>query len=264
MEISHKNCLSGYLGEWLQIMNVKACVEGKTSSGLTVPQPLQSLMRQEFNLCIMLEIFEERLSRFEMSLNGTKEDCDYGAYPEALCFLDAIYFFSRMLLGSVAGIIKHRDLGKSKKDSEFPKSFNEMYKKSVKGELPNNLNKVFSGCATWFPQLRERRDNIVHNYETNLIGIGKNCKGEKIAQQFSPRKNATGDEDLRLYIGMVMAGYQCFVDELLEYWDKMFIDMYNVSVFRHSTILFGRSANILWWAYKYGGYRNDNMFVSEP
>jgi len=245
-------------------MEFKAQAEGKPSSGLTVPQPVQSLMRQELNLCLMLELFDECLTRFERSLNGKKADCDYGAYSEAICFLDAIYFFSRTLMDSVAGIIKHRDIDKSKKGYELPKSFDNMYKKSIKGELPNKLNMVFSGCKTWFPQLKDRRDAIVHDYETYLIVFVQNSEGEKIARQFSPQNTPTiDDEDLRSYIGMVMAGYQCFVDKLLDYWDEMFLVWYNISVFRYSTTFLDRSANILWWAYKYGGYSNDNMVVLE-
>jgi hypothetical protein len=246
-------------------MHVKARAEGRPFSGLRVPQPLQSLMRHELNLCLMLELFDERLTRFERSLNGKKADCDYGAYSEAMCFLDAIYFFSRTLLDSVAGIIKHRDLDKSKKGHELPKSFDKMYRKSVEGELPDKLSMVFSECKTWFPQLRDRRDAIVHEYETYFIVFGQNSEGEKTAQQFSPLKNthAIGDEDLRSYIGMVMAGYQRFVDGLLDYWDEVFRCWYGISIFRNLTILEGRSANILWWASRYGGYTNDNMVVTE-
>lgn len=264
MRIVHKNCLQGYVGEWLERMNVKAHAEGKPSSGLEVPQPLQSLMRHELNLCLMLELFDERLTRFERSLNGEKADCDYGAYSEAICFLDAIYFFSRMLLDSAAGIVRHY-YNYNNKGHELGKSFDDIYKKSIKGELPNNLNKVFLGCETWFPQLKDRRDDIVHYYETYFIGFVQNPEGGRTAQQFSPRKNShtIGDEDLRSYIGMVMAGYQRFVDELLDYWDEMFRSWYSVSVFRYSTIFEGSRANILWWAYRYGGYRNDNMVVSE-
>ena len=268
MRISHNNCLQGYLGDWLMAMEVKSRAEGRPSSGLRVPQPLQSLMRHELNLCLMLELFDERLTSFERSLNGEKADCDYGAYSETICFLDAIYFFSRMLLDSAVGIVKHRDLDKSEKGREFPKSFDDMYKKSIKGELPTNLNTVFLECKTWFPQLKARRDAIVHNYETYFIVFGQNSDGEKTAQQFSPRENAHAidDEDLRSYIGMLMAGYQRFVDGLLDYWDEMFRSWYGIirSVnSRTPTIFEGRSANILWWAYKYGGYRNDNMVVSE-
>lgn len=224
MRIEHKNCLQTYLGDWLMAMDVKARAEGKPSSGLTVTQPVQSLMRHELNLCLMLELFDECLTRFERSLNGEKADCDYGAYSETICFLDAIYFFSRMLLDSAVGIVKHRDLDKSEKGREFPKSFDNMYKNSVKGELPNNLNKVFLECKTWFPQLVDRRDDIVHHYETYFIGFGQNFT----AMQFSPRKKTPEIKDLRSYIGMAMAGYQRFIDGLLDYWDEMFVSWYGI------------------------------------
>jgi len=268
MRIEHKNCLQTYLGDLLERMNVKARVEGKPSSGLTVPQPVQSLMRHELNLCLMLELFDKSLTRFEKSLNVKKEDIDYGAYSDAISFLDAIYLFSRILLDSAAGVVRHY-YNCNNRGQELDKSFNNLYKKSVKEELPNNLNKVFSECETWFPQLRKRRNDIVHHYETNFIGIRRNTNGETAALQISHRENthALSDEvlrsDLRSYIGMVMAGYQRFIDGLLDYWDEMFIRWYSISVFRHSTHLMGRRANILWWAYQYGEYRNDNMVVSE-
>ncbi len=268
MIISHKNCLSSYLGHWLTVMDVKARAEGRPSSGLRVTQPLQSLMRHKLNLCLMLELFDECLTRFERSLNSDKADCDYGAYSEAICFLDAIYFFAKMLLDSVAGIVRHRDLNKSDRGRELPKRFNVMYKESLKGKLPTNLNTVFSECKPWFPQLKARRDAIVHDYETYLIVFGQNSEGKKTAQQFSPRENAHAidDEDLRSYIGMVMAGYQRFVDGLLDYWDEMFRCWYGITESVNSrtlTIFEDRNAKILWWAYQYGGYRNDNMVVSE-
>lgn len=251
------------MGEWLERMNVKPRAEGKPSSGLTVPQPLQSLMRHELNLCLMLELFDERLTRFERSLKGEKVNCDYGAYSEAICFLDAVYLFSKLLLDSAAGVVRH--LHKFRTGCELTKRFNVMYNRSLTGELPDNLNMVFLGVETWFPQLEDRRDDIVHRYETYFIVFGQNSEGKKTAQQFSPRENAhvIDDEDLQSYIGMVMAGYQRFVDGLLDYWDEMFRSWYSISVFRHSTHLLGRSANILLWAYRYGGYRNDNMVVSE-
>jgi len=249
-------------------MDVKARAEGRSASGLRIPQPSQSLARHEFNLCLMLELFNECLTRFERSLKGEKVNCDYGAYSEAMAFLDAIYLFSRMLLDSAAGIVKHRYLNKSGKGRELPKSFDDMYKKSLERKLPTNLNKVFSECESWFPQLKNRRDSIVHDYETYFIGFEHNSEGGTTAVQFSHRGKspAIGNEALHSYIGMVMAGYQSFVDRLLDYWDEMFRCWYGIirSVnSRTLTILEGRTANILWWAYQYGGYRNDNMSVSE-
>ena len=244
-------------------MAVKARAEGKPSSGLQVPQPLQSLRRHELSLCLMLELFDERLTRFEKSLSGEIADYDYGAYSEAMAFLDAIYLFSRMLLDSAAGIVKHLhgcDTGRA-----LPTSFNDIFKKSVRGELPNGLNAVFSGCDAWFPQLKHRRDDIVHRFETYFIGFTQRSKGGAIAVQFSPRREppAIGNEDLRSYVGTVMAGYQGFVDRLLDYWDEVFRGSHAISVSRNRTIFEGRSGNILLWAYRYGEYRNDNLLIGE-
>ena len=61
---------------------------------------------------------------------------------------------------------------------------------------------------------------------------------------------------------MVMAGYQRFIDGLLDYWDEMFESWYGIRILRTPTIFDGRSANILLWAYQYGGYKNDKMVVS--
>lgn len=245
-------------------MHAIARAKGKPALALTIPQPLQSLIRHEYNLCIMLELFDERLTRFETTLNTEK--ADYGGYSEAIGFLDAIYLFSRLLLDSAVGIVRH--FYNCNKNRELPKSFDGMFKKSLKGELPNNLNTVFLGCETWFPHLKDRRDDIVHHYETYFIGFGRDSEGKITTHQFSPRNktNAILDEDLRSYIGAVMAGYQRFVDALLDHWDKMFRCWYGIVASINSrtlTILEGRSANILWWAYRHGGYKNDSMVVNE-
>jgi len=263
MMTEHKNSLSTYLSGWLAVMDVRARAEGKPSSGLRAPQPLLSLRRHEFSLCLMLELFDDRLTRFEKSLSAEKADCDYGAYSEAIAFLDAIYLLSRILLDSAAGIVRH--LHKWDTGDDLPKSFNKMFEKSVEGSLPGNLNVVFSGCEPWFPQLRDRRDNIVHHFETYFIGFTPRSEGGVTAVQFSTRKEtlARGNEDLRSYVGAMMAGYQDFVDRLLDYWDEVFRGSHGISVSRDRTIFQGRSGNILWWAYRYGGYRNDNLFIDE-
>ncbi len=261
MTMAHKNDLQSYLGNWLAVMGVKARAEGKASSGSHVPPPLQSLMRHELNLCYMLELFDERLTRFERSLSAEKASCDYGAYTEAMVFLDAIYLFSRMLLDTVAGIVKHLD--KSDPGRALPTSFDDLVKKSSKGQLPTDLNAVFLPCQAWFPQLKTRRDDIVHHYETYFIGFAPNSMGGRTAVQFLPRKetHAISDEDLRAYVGTVMAGYHDLIDRLLDYWDKVFRDWYRISVPRDQPLLAGRRGNTLLWAYRYGGYRNASLVI---
>lgn len=245
-------------------MAVKARAAGKPSSEWGIPQPLQSLMRHEYNLCLMLELFDERLKRFEATLNDERPE--FGAYSEAMAFLDAIYLLSRMLLDSAAGVVRH--FYKCNEKCELPKSFDDMLKKSAKGKLPDSLNAVFSGCETWFPHLKDRRDDIVHHYETYFIGFEQNSEGKMSTIQFSPRNktHAIRDEDLRSYMGVVMAGYQRFIDVLLDYWDTTFLRWYGIVTSidsRQLTILEGRSANILWWAYRYGGYKHDSLVVDE-
>ncbi len=245
-------------------MNVKARAMGKPSSELGIPQPLQSLIRHQYNLCLMLGLFDERLTCFEATLGDERPE--FGAYSEAMGFLDAIYLISRMLLDSAAGVVRH--FYKCNEKRELPKSFNVMFKKSAKGELPDNLNAVFLACETWFPHLKDRRDDIVHDYETYFIGFEQNSEGKIRTIQFSPRNKtqAIRDEDLRSYIGVVMAGYQRFVDALLNHWDTTFLRWYGIVTSinsRQPTILEGRSANILWWAYRYGGYKHDSLVVDE-
>lgn len=262
MRIEHENSLSGYVSQWLNMMSVKAQAKGKPSSGLTVPSPVKSLIRHEFNLCVMLELFDERLTLNERLISGKETDCDFGAYSEAMCFLDSIYFISRTLMDSLAGVVRHYN-NINNRGHEIEKSFSNLQKKAVERELPNKLNVVFVGCEKWFPQLKDRRDAIVHDYETHLIGFGMHANGNTKVTQFSLKDRTDVIEDLRSYIGMIMAGYQCFIDKLLDYWDEMFINWYKFRVSRTTSILEGRSANILWWADRYGGYKNDKMVVIE-
>jgi hypothetical protein len=77
----------------------------------------------------MLELFDERLKRFEATLNDERPE--FGAYSEPMAFLDAIYLLSRMLLDSAAGVV--RDFYKYNEKCELPKTFDDMLKKSAKG-----------------------------------------------------------------------------------------------------------------------------------
>ena len=258
MLITHTNCLSAYLSDSQWVIDAIARAARRPSAGLGIPQPLQSLTRHEYNLCLMLGFFDDCLKRFEAKRP------DFGAYSEAMAFLDVIYILSRLLLDSAAGVVRH--YYKCNDNCELPKSFNGIFTKSAKGQLPDNLNAVFSGCKTWFPDLKARRDDIVHHYETYFIGFEQNSRGKMTPIQFSSRSKtrAIPNEELRAYIGGVMAGYQRFIVALLNNWDTTFKRWYGIGQTPNSrrfTILEGRSANILWWAYQYGGYRHDNLVI---
>lgn len=211
---------------------------------------------------MMLDLFEERLKLVEATLQDKGQD--FCAYADALAFLDIIYLLSRMLLDSTAGVVRH--FYKLGIRHELPASFNDMFKKSIAGKLPDSLNPVFTACGTWFPLMRDRRDAIVHHCETGLIGFDRDTEGRRRFVQFSTRNTppSTPKEDVRVYLGSVLAGYQQFIDALLDHWDAVFNQWYGIGASihsRHSTILEGRAGNILWWAYHYGGYRHDRLVV---
>ena len=237
-------------------------------------RPLSALVRQEYNLCFMLELLDKRLE----AMRSVKDRKDYNskahletlccAYAEALCCVDAVYIFTRLLLDCAAGIVRH--LHQFFNGDSLPKkSFADMYKKSLKKQLPGGLNTVFSTAMEWFPELKDRRDNIIHHYEVYLIGFERDSEGGTKFIQFSTRVAATRTpnaseglaegEDIKSYVGKVMAGYQQLVDHLLDHWDEVFRNRFG-SV-RSRTILEGRVANMLWWAHRYGGYRNANMVI---
>jgi hypothetical protein len=265
MMVTHTNWIPGYVSDLLYVLDVVAHSKGKPASRLRASQALESLRRHELSVCLMLELLEDRLTRFEESLRRERKHCDFGAYAEAMVFLDAIYLFVRMLLDCAVGVLRHRDMDVDGKGRELPKSFDDMVKRAITKKLPGDLNTVFCGSSLWFPLFKDRRDAIVHEHETYLIVFGTDAEGRRTAGQFSPqgKNQATGTENLREYVGTVMAGYQTFVDRLLEYWDGTFRTSRGVTVHRNRITFVGRSGNILLWAHKYGGYKDANLCISD-
>ena len=100
----------------------------------------------------------------------------------------------------------------------------------------------------------------MHRYETNFIGLVRNHNGGIGFEQFSPF-DGKSPEDLHSYIGTVMAGYQRFVDRLLDHLDEMLGTWCGIRGSRSSTSFADGAGNILRWAYEYGGYRNDTMTI---
>jgi hypothetical protein len=71
-------------------------------------------------------------------------------------------------------------------------------------------------------------------------------------------------EDTRKYIGLALSEYQRFIDDLLDHFDERFKHWYGIvrgKASRATTIIEGDST--LWWAYKYGNYRDQALKVDE-
>ena len=179
MEITHKNCLISYLHYWRIAMIAKQTDQNSSASVKLLPQPVNSFSRREYSICLMLELLDDRLKQIEHFAKDIDSNKDIGPlskrYSEAMIFLDTTYIFFRSLLDDVSGIIEY--FCKSNSVAGVPKSFSDLLKKAKAGRVPEDLISILAPCQDWFPQLKKDRDEIVHEYETNLIGLVLTPKG---------------------------------------------------------------------------------------
>lgn len=219
----------------------------------------------------MLELLDDRLKQIEHYVKDIDPGKDIApfsrGYSEAMTFMDTAYIFLRSLLDDVAGIIEY--FYKSNKVAGVPRSFSDLLKKAKAGRLAKELICILQPCQEWFPKLKKDRDDIVHDYETNYIGFVMNPrKGGWTSIQFSgktPGIMENGGVGIRTNLGVLLANYQSFVNDLLDLWDRKFLEWYGIVSTRNSrpfSILEGRSANMLLWAFDYGGYTDKEMIIS--
>ncbi len=191
---------------------------------------------------------------------------DLQAYAEARVFLKASYLFFRILLDDVSGIIKYF-YNKKEPKVEVKKSFNDLLKKAKNGELPEDLSKLLERSSSWFPEMRKRRGDLEHQYESLLISFKQNGDGKHILGHFSTKGHTSSEyEDIREYFGFVLCEYQTLIDNLLDHFDTKFRDWYRIvqgKSGRTGSIMSGYVALSLWWAHKYGNYRHKDLQVSE-
>jgi len=268
MKITHKNCLIGYLSHWQSAMKAREAVQHSGTFTPGLPQPVRSFTRRKYGICLMLELLDDRLKQVEHLVKDIDPGMDIGlfskGYSEAMTFMDTTYIFVRSLLDDVSGIIEY--LYKSNKMAGIPKSFSDLLKKAKAGRVPKDLIHVLQPCQDWFPKLKKDRDDIVHEYETNFIGFVMNPKkGGWTSIHFSgktPGVMENGGVGIRANLGLLLANYQSFIDDLLDLLDRKFFEWYGIVSSRNSrasSILEGRSANMLLWAIDYGGYTNDEL-----
>jgi hypothetical protein len=256
--ITHKNNLSGYIGDWLIVMNhIK-----RTQPPITIPQEVVSYNDNMYDLSLVLAYLDNELKILEET-PLTPEKFDYMAYAQARFFLKASYMFLRVILDDMSGIIKYfYDQNDSKVG--IPKSFNDLLKKANNQKLPEDLIALLHPTNDWFPQMRARRGDLEHNYESLLISFRRDQDGKNILGHFSTKEHTTKEyEDIRKYFGFILCEYQNFIDKLLEHFDSKFINWYGLRPPRNET-LFDHIVNMpLWWAYKYGNYRHNDLHVNE-
>ena len=274
--ITHKNDLRTYLGDWKTQMGTiyisiekRDPEESKRYHMTRIPQPIESFSFNSDDFSIVLRYLDNTLRILEET-PVTPIEFPYQAYSEARVFLKAFFIFLRILLDDLAGIIEHF----YKKNERFYKKkerlgrirgFNDLLKKADMSKGPENLSKLLRPRCSWFQELKKTRDDLVHNYDSILISFKQNGKGRNVVGHFNIKERTPYvHEDTRKYIGLALSEYQRLIDDLLDHFDERFKDWYGIvqgKTSRTTTIIEGGIT--LWWAYKYGNYRDQTLKVDE-
>ena len=271
--VVHKNCLSAYLSGWKMCMHMIFMSVGKMRSEeeaqryriKRIPTPFQSFSFNTHDLCVLLAHLDDRLRVLEETPLTTTQ-FPHQVYGEARVFLKSCYIFFRILLDDLSGIIEYF-YKKNEQKVEVKKSFYDLLKKAEIERLPKDLLKLLEGPSLWFPEMKRRRDDLVHEYDSFLISFDRGKDDAKTVGHFSTKGAATSDyEDVRKYFEVVCCEYQKLIDDLLDHFDRKFADWYGIiqgKGGRTSSIMHGYAGIILWWAYRYGNYRHEDFQVIE-
>jgi hypothetical protein len=274
ISVVHKNDLGAYFGDWKNAMHFiylplarKNSVEAQRYHITKIPKPIESFSFNSTDLSLILAYLDDKLTVLEET-PLTPSQFNYQAYAEARVFLKASYLFFRILLDDIAGIIEY--FYKENEPNVYrglKKGLNALLNKAKNGKLPEDLSKLLEQPIVWFPEMRKRRVDLEHHYESLLISFKQDEDGKNILGHFSTKGHTSRDyEDIRDYFGYLLCEYQAFVDNLLDHFDTKFREWYGIiqdKSGRTASIISGCTALPLWWAYKYGNYRHKDLQVSE-
>jgi hypothetical protein len=269
IRITHKNDLRAYLSDWKTQMGIiyitiakRELEKSKRYHMTRIPEPIESFSFNSDDFSILLRYLDNTLKILEET-PVTPREFPYQAYAEARVFLKAFFIFLRILLDDLSGIIEY--FYKTNERIDLSESFNKLLKKADKSELPEDLAKLLRQRRSWFQELKQTRDDLVHHYDSILISSKQNGVGRNVVGHFNIKgKTPHIHEDTRKYIGLALSEYQRLIDELLDHFDERFKDWYGIvrsKTSRTTTIIEGDIT--LWWAYKYGNYADQTLKVDE-
>jgi hypothetical protein len=227
-----------------------------------IPKPIESFSFNSDDFSILLGYLDNTLRILEET-PVTPNEFPYQAYGEAKFFLKTFFIFLRILLDDLSGIIEY--FYKANKRLNLPESFDDLLKEADKNKMPEDLSKLIKQRCSWFQELKRTRDDLIHFYDSMLISFKKNGEGRNVIGHFNIKEQTPHvHEDTRKYIGLALSEYQRLIDDLLDHFDKRFKDWYGIvqsKITRNTTII--EDDITLWWAYKYGNYRDPTLKVDE-
>ena len=261
MEAIHKNDLSTYLSGWKRTMEAMNKI---SKIGKNKPQPIpkefQAISIQTTDLRIVLRYLDSKLKILENNKLSFSEK--YQDYADAIVFLKATYIFYRILLDTLAEIVRY--FYTENEGIKLPHIFKDSFVKRKKWKkFPKDLSVILKKIHIWFPEVKDKRDRLVHCCESFLILIEGNKSGMNILKHtnisYGNKFKVLGR--IREYIGFLLCVYQQLVDDLLDHFDTKLNDRYGIMVGRSST---NRKGDMLWWwAEKYGNYKHSDLKINE-
>jgi len=262
MNTIHKNDLSGYLSNWkikMEIMN-KLVKIGKNKPSPT-PKTFQAIFIQTTDLSIVLRYLDSKLKILENNKIPFSEK--YQDYANAVVFLKCTYIFYRILLATIARIIKY--FYKKNEGITLPRSlFIPLDKGKKMKKIPKDLSVILNKVYIWFPKVDKRRGDLVHGCESFLILFERNKGGINILKHSNIpyEEKIKNFGEIRKYIGFLLCVYQQLIDDLLDHFDSKFeswYGMYLSKAGRALTVMEWNSSSMLWWAVNYGGYKGADL-----
>jgi hypothetical protein len=269
ISVVHKNDLSTYLGDWKNVMNMLSNTMSKMKPEESqdyrvprIPTPFESFHFDSYDLSVLLAYLGDSLTILEETPLSQFND---RAYAEARVFLKMCFIIFPILLDDLSGIIGY--FYKNNENLELKKSFDKLLKQSKKEGFPEDLAKLLEQTSSWFPEIKDTRDDLIHYYDSILLSFKEIEGGRNIIGHFHIKgRTPIAYEDTRKYLGLVFCEYQKLIDNLLDHFDTKFRDWYRIvqgKSGRSGTIMSGCVALPLWWAHKYGDYRHQDLQVSE-
>ena len=263
VNVIHNNDLGGYLGNWktnVQILRELIPDKIRWTPLQTLPTPFQSYSFNTHDLTVLLSFLEMNLRILEQT---PLSQFDNEAYSKSRVFLKTSLIVFPVILDDLAAILEFF-YKKNQPQTQVPPRFSDLLAKASKGELPSDLEALVLQTDSWFPEVKDTRDDIIHHYDSVLLSFSQTEDNKNIIGHFHVGgRNPYAYEDTRSFLGTVFANYQQLIDQLLSHFDAKFADWYGFAPNRAQTILQGDAGIILWWAHKYGGYTSDDFQIIE-
>jgi hypothetical protein len=229
----------------------------------TIPKDFQAIFEHTKDLWIVLSYLDSKLKILEnnkLPLSEKYQDC-----ADTAVFLKCTYIFYQILLDTIARIIRY--FYKENEGIKLPFSlFIPPVKSKKRKNIPKDLSVILSKVYIWFPVVKGRRDDLVHDCESFLILFEGNKSGINMLKHsnITSKKGIKSFGRIREYIGFLLCVYQQLIDDLLDHFDTKFKDWYKIIVGRSSRTQTQREGDMLWWwAVKYGNYKHPDLKIKQ-